>query len=256
MPRSAKILNPLLKRIGLILANYLNQPVKHYLHFSLEDTPTLKKHLRPGDILLIEGNRRISTAIKYLTQSTWSHAALYVGDIKDPVSEALIQHQLIEADLVDGVINVPIDKYSDTNTRICRPVGLNANEQQALVDFMVNSIGKQYDHKNIIDLLRYLFPTPPVPSYFRRHMLTLGSGDPTRAICSTLIAEAYQSIAYPILPDITPQTNKRKGPFKKRHHSLFVPRDFDISPFFNIIKPEIIAHFDHRKLTWVNKPST
>ncbi|MBQ0724346.1 MAG: hypothetical protein KBT50_03440, partial [Cycloclasticus sp.] len=223
---------------------------------SLEDTHTLKKHLQRGDVLLIEGNRRISTAIKYLTQSTWSHAALYVGDINDPMSGKLVQHQLIEADLVGGVIHVPIEKYNDSNTRICRPVGLNASEQQSLVNFMVNSIGKQYDHKNIIDLLRYLFPTPPVPSYFRRHMLTLGSGDPTRAICSTLIAEAYQSITYPILPLITPHKNKRRGLFKTRHHSLFVPRDFDISPFFNIIKPEIIAHFDHRKLTWDNKSSS
>ena len=32
--------------------------------------------------------------------------------------------------------------------------------------------------------------------------ITLGSGDPTRAICSTLIAEAFQSEAYPILPEL------------------------------------------------------
>ena len=35
--------------------------------------------LKPGDVLLVEGNNHISGVIKYLTQSTWSHAALYVG---------------------------------------------------------------------------------------------------------------------------------------------------------------------------------
>lgn len=34
-------------------------------------------------------------------------------------------------------------------------------------------------------------------------MIALGSGEPTKAICSTLIARAFQSIRYPILPQIT-----------------------------------------------------
>lgn len=37
--------------------------------------------LEPCDVLLIEGsNTRVSTPIEYLTQSTWSHAALYLGE--------------------------------------------------------------------------------------------------------------------------------------------------------------------------------
>ena len=42
--------------------------------------------LRPGDVLLVEGNTRLSVAIKYLTQSTWSHAALFVGAAVGKVS--------------------------------------------------------------------------------------------------------------------------------------------------------------------------
>src|SRR6516162_8844122 len=41
----------------------------------------LRDTLRPGDVLLVEGKGRISGGIKYLTQSTWSHSALYVGPI-------------------------------------------------------------------------------------------------------------------------------------------------------------------------------
>ena len=70
----------ILRKTGTALGRYLNQ------HRAVEsisppsDPDQLKRLLRPGDVLLIEGTSRVSTAIKYLTQSTWSHAALYVGD--------------------------------------------------------------------------------------------------------------------------------------------------------------------------------
>lgn len=88
-------------------------------------------------------------------------------------------------------------------------------------------------------------------------MLSLGSGDPTRAICSTLIAQAFQSVRYPILPLI--DSVPSKDPMclgcvdeilRVRHHSLFVPRDFDVSPYFDVIKPTLVAGFDHRSLAW------
>ena len=145
----------------------------------------------PGDILLVEGNQRISTVIKYLTQSTWSHAAVYIGDAVERTNgdEPCC---LIEADLTDGVIAVPLSKYASHNTRICRPVGLSDPDRSKVIEFLVDSIGTAYDLRNVIDLARYLLPTPPVPVRWRRRMLALGSGDPTRGICSTLIAEAFQ----------------------------------------------------------------
>ena len=35
-----------------------------------------------------------------------------------------------------------------------------------------------------------------------------------------------------------------------RHHSLFVPRDFDTSPYFAIVKPTLDGAFDYRRLHW------
>lgn len=35
-----------------------------------------------------------------------------------------------------------------------------------------------------------------------------------------------------------------------RHHSLFAPRDFDISPYFQIVKPTLEGAFDYRTLPW------
>ncbi len=81
----------------------------------------------------------------------------------------------------------------------------------------------------------------------RAHLLALGSGDPTRAVCSTLIAEAFQSIRYPILPiSIEGQT----ALFRRRHHILFTPRDFDLSPWFDVVKPRLLDGFDPHELHW------
>jgi len=83
-------------------------------------------------------------------------------------------------------------------------------------------------------------------------MLALGSGDPTRAICSTLIAEAFQQVRYPILPEILPGCPKNCATeiLTIRHHSLFVPRDFDLSPYFRIVKPTLEGDFDYTSLNW------
>ena len=118
--------------------------------------------------------------------------------------------------------------------------------------------------KHIWDLARFLFPTPPVPTRWRRRMLALGSGDPTRAICSTLIAEAFQSIDYPILPEVV---LSRDSDEEARHsyaelmhirqHGLYMPRDFDVSPYFQIIKPTIELGFDqHHRPVMTGTPET
>lgn len=41
-----------------------------------------------------------------------------------------------------------------------------------------------------------------------------------------------------------------------RNHSLFVPRDFDLSPYFQVIKPGLSDAFDPRALLWANPSDT
>src|SRR5579885_1193794 len=60
--------------------NILTRPIKRYTLTLPNDMTALERHIRKGDVILVEGNQRISECIKYLTQSSWSHAALYVGD--------------------------------------------------------------------------------------------------------------------------------------------------------------------------------
>ena len=244
-------------KIGKSLARYLSEPLRGFKPLATTDVDTLRRSLRPGDVLLVEGNTRVSTAIKYLTQSTWSHAALYVGVVPELASDETDRKVLIEADLVEGVWAVPLSTYSGFHTRICRPVGLSEAEISQLVRFVVARLGDQYDLKNVIDLARYLLPEPPVPTRWRRRMLSLGSGEPTRAICSTVIAQAFQSIRYPILPVANDPVNKSAGKpkrrtitWKRRHHTLFTPRDFDISPYFSVVKPSVHEGFDFRSMKW------
>ncbi len=244
--------------IGEWLSRYINKPIKNYQSFSISDPEKLAASLQPCDVLLVEGDLRVSTAIKYLTQSTWSHAAIFVGDSLGQGDDHMSSPLLIEADIRQGVIGVPLSKYAGLNTRICRPVNLAPEDQQLVLEYVSSRMGHTYDLKHIIDLARYLIPTPPVPSFMRRRMLALGSGDPTRAICSSMIAQAFQSVRYPILPrteELGHRTRARCGYnvseiLHIRHHSLFAPRDFDISPYFQVIKPTVEHHFDYRQLVW------
>src|ERR1041385_4370060 len=99
-------------RIGQMLARDLEKPVSGYEPFTPSDPTALAASLRPGDVLLVEGNNHISGVIKYLTQSTWSHAALYVGPIGDRVAgngEPLV---LVEANIGQGVVAAPLSKYT------------------------------------------------------------------------------------------------------------------------------------------------
>jgi hypothetical protein len=246
----------LLDRLGLLLARWLTTPTSGYEPYAASRPELMSITLRPCDVLLIEGGgNKVSSAIRYLTQSSWSHAALYVGlsgGLGERDGEPLV---LIEAELGSGVIASPLSKYATYNTRICRPVGLTPEDRAAVIRFVARHIGDAYDMKNIIDLMRYLLPQPPVPRRWRRRMIALGSGEPTRAICTTLIAAAFQSVNFPILPRIELVGGEsRREIMHIRHHSLYTPRDFDVSPFFQIVKPTIESGFDYKRFEWSPEP--
>lgn len=251
----------LLDRFGRFLARRLQTESSGYRPYTPSDPETLRRTLQPGDILLVEGNQKISAAIKYLTQSTWSHAALYAGDVLPDPGNGSERPHLIEVNLGEGCVAVPLSKYRTYNTRICRAVGLTPEDRSAVVDFMVERLGHRYDMKNIFDLMRYFMPTPPVPVRWRRRMIASGSGDPTRAICSSMIAEAFGRVRYPILPEVTlapgrasaQSTYSRAEILHIRHHSLYTPRDFDLSPYFQIVKPTLVYGFDYKALTWASE---
>ena len=234
-----------LDRIGRWIAGWIDCPCPGYEPQTSTAPSDLRDALQPGDVLLVEGNSSVATAIKYLTQSSWSHAALFVGSAAEVSENNPDAFELVEANLGEGTVAVPLSKYGCYNTRICRPTLMTRSDRDEVIKFAVARLGTMYDTRNIIDLARYLVPTPPVPVRWRRKMIALGSGQPTRFICSTLIAQAFHSVGYPILPfdDETLPFNRVASHYSAeeflhvRHHSLYTPRDFDLSPFFEIIKP-------------------
>jgi len=242
--------------VGRVIARYLEKPEHGYEPYTPSNPDALRASLVPGDVLLVEGSNHISGVIKYLTQSTWSHAALYVGPIGDretPEGEPLV---LVEANIGQGVVAAPLSKYARFHTRICRPTGLTDDDRARVCAYAAERIGFDYDLKNIVDLLRYLLPLP-VPQRWRRRMMSLGSGHPTRIICSALIAQAFENVRYPILPKVTLVESEaaRQEILEIRHSSLFAPRDFDISPYFEVVKPTIAKGFDYKAMAWADVPA-
>jgi hypothetical protein len=262
----------------------LTTPLNQYALKIPNDMANLKRHVRKGDVILVEGNERISEVIKYLTQSSWSHSALYVGDEplrRNPaLRKELIEkygddaHYLVLEALVDtGVMLSPLTKYRDFNIRVCRPYNLAPEDLQQVLDCALGNVGYTYDVKNIFDLMRYFLPVSLVPRRFRRTALHFGSGEPTRVICSSVIAECFHRVRFPIVPSfkelpaqggappprglmrlVTKPDMKRYGVFRLISPTLITPRDFDLSPYFEVIKFNIIEDikFDYRKIRWAD----
>ncbi len=240
---------------GRVLARYLEKPAQGYAPFTPSDPDALRATLRPGDVLLVEGNNHISGVIKYLTQSTWSHAALYVGPIGDRMTDEGEPLVLVEAHIGHGVVAAPLSKYIHCHTRICRPTKLTDDDCARVCAYAAERIGFDYDLKNIIDLMRYLLPLP-VPQRWRRRLMALGSGHPTRIICSALIAQAFENVRYPILPKVARAASEQawQDILEIRHSSLYAPRDFDISPYFEVVKPTLVKGFDYKTMAWADLP--
>jgi Permuted papain-like amidase enzyme, YaeF/YiiX, C92 family len=129
-------LNPfpyLLHKLAGFAASMLSKPIARYSLTIPNDLAQLRKHIRKGDVLLVEGNERVSEVIKYLSQSSWSHAAIYVGDEPLKRSPELRReltekhgdeagYLLVEALVESGVVLSPVSKYRDFNIRLCRPI--------------------------------------------------------------------------------------------------------------------------------------
>jgi len=110
-PLGEDTMGVVLDTVGQLIASYLQKEVPGYEPFTPSDPEHLRGIIEQGDVLLVEGNNRVSGIIKYLTQSTWSHAALYVGPIDGAAEPNGERHVLIEANIDEGVTSAPLSKY-------------------------------------------------------------------------------------------------------------------------------------------------
>ena len=98
----------MLDTVGKVIAGYLQKEVPGYEPFTPSDPGQLRGIIEPGDVMLVEGNNRVSGIIQYLTQSTWSHSALFVGPIDGAFEPDGEPHVLIEANIGEGVTSAPL----------------------------------------------------------------------------------------------------------------------------------------------------
>jgi len=231
---------------------------------ALTDFPRLCQAIRPGDVLLLEGRSRISDVIKMITQSSWTHSALCIGCLADMPEGVLKQKVqafyqgdekeplIIEALLGEGTLVSPLNKYHQDHLRICRPTGICDSDAQRVVRYVTQQIGMDYDVRQLLDLARFFFPWSILPRRWRSSLFLHNAGAPTRTVCSCLIAHAFNRVDFPILPFIHRQKDGTVR-FFKRNPRLFVPKDFDYSPYFRIIKYPSLGLDDlgvYRELNW------
>jgi len=249
--------------LGDWFVRQITRPRREYRRFVFNNEERLKSRIRPGDVVLVDGDQRVSQVVKYLTMSSWSHSALYIGSalVRDPARRPEVKqvfgrearYLIAEALIDEGVVISPLIKYIDFNIRVCRPVGLTREQIQTVIDYVVARVGHLYDRRNIFDLFRYLLPLRLIPMRLREEALHFGSGKDTETICSSLLAEAFARVGFDILPIHIrknavvrgklrqwifgrPTRRTRSGLLGARHSSLCVPEDFDLSPHFDIVK--------------------
>lgn len=228
------------------------------------DFDRIRYELRPCDVLLFEGRSRVSEVIKTITQSPWSHSALYLGrlhDIEDEGSRRIAEkffsgkpdtQLVLEGIMGKGTVITPLKAYKKDHIRICRPRGLSPADAQKVISYAIAQLGTDYDVRQILDLARFLLPWSIFPRRWRSKLFKQHAGQSVRTVCSTVIAEAFSSVDFPILPSF--RHHEQHGiQLVHRNPRLFTPKDFDYSPYFEIIKYpflEIDNQPPYRRLPW------
>lgn len=225
----------------------------------------LAYEIRPSDVLLVEGRHRVSDVIKVITQSAWSHTALYIGrlyDIQDPVAKQRVQKHydgppdeplVIESQLGVGTIVTPLNKYQHFHTRICRPKGLSPEDVNQVIRHSTRFLGMEYDVRQLLDLARFLIPWwTIIPRRWHSSLFEHNAKNTTKVVCSSMIASAFGTVNFPVVPLII-QNEQNGYTVQERNIRLVTPRDFDYSPYFEVIKYPLLGKDDlgfYRKLPW------
>ena len=247
------------------LANFLNKEKTGLSDgLLLTDFDRLCEELRQADIILVEGNSRVSEVIKTITNSPWTHAAIYIGRL-DEIKDGKLQNKIaehyggdpheqliIEAMLGEGTVVAPVSRYAGYHLRICRPKGLSRNDRKQVISYAVGQLGFEYDIRHLLDLARFLLPYSFIPKRWRSSLFEHHMGDSSKNVCSSMLADAFASVSYPILPFADRMDNGNLKLYR-RNTRLNTPKDFDYSPYFDIIKYPYF-NFDevaaYRALPW------
>jgi hypothetical protein len=203
---------------------YLTTPIRRAGPTATKSIESLAGVLCRGDVLLSEGNTRISILIKRLTGSPWSHVAMYVGPLDDGHDPRCI----IEADIAAGVRSIRLSELDALNVRVLRPASLDSTNRSRLAEWVTSRIGSEYDHAHALLLGRSLLRLPlrtraaPSPS--------TATSTATRFICCSLLVHAFASVGLAIAPVRTCSDAKACA-----DPAGITPGDFEQVPVFEVI---------------------
>lgn len=226
------LLADLRDRCFQLLSAYLGQSVQpngESADNAAEVVPPLA--LRRGDVLLTGGNTRMASIVRRITRSPWAHVAIYVG----PLEAGPDPRCIVEADVVAGVRTIRLSSLAGQRVRVLRPARVSEFDKSRLSEWIVARVGDPYDVVHAWSLgrcfLRMLFgpgrPSAGLPAGPARDSAGNGAA---RFICSTLLAQAFLLIGYPIIP------TRLGGPNSSEASHLYViPEDFDRAPLFDVI---------------------
>ena len=210
------------------------------------DFDTILKIVQPADVLLIQWHSRMSSIIAHLSQSPWTHAVLYIGkitDMKDPLlKQSILNHyhgDLNEPLILGGVVAKvarisPLKHYQKQHIRICRAIEITEQQKQQVLHRALSAIGYEPTNRQIWNLVKLMLCRTLLPQgLFDRLFKSHGYLKPQ--IYASIIAEAFDSARFPIMPLITRQGSGQYQISPKDVRTI-TPKDFDESPYFETIK--------------------
>jgi hypothetical protein len=151
---------------------------------------------------------------------------MYVG----PLEQGPDPRCIVEADIAAGVRSIRLSELQGMNVRVLRPIGLNDAVRDRLAQWVVSQIGGEYDHRHAWALVRRYLRVAPKSSIAPAPNGIAHSA--TRFICSSLLANAFALVGYPILPIHT-----AAAAVSTADHRYVMPGDFERAPVFEVVNP-------------------
>ena len=212
------------------LVNYLVSPAAASLPRQARDD--VASMLQPGDVILVAGKSRFSSLVCKLTQSSWSHVAIYVGTGHHPDPAFCI----VEADVEAGVRMITLGRLEHLDIHVVRATGLPEGSRRQMIDYLVSRVGRGYDLQHVVELARLLL-FAPLPMGRWLSPRTIRGADPTRAVCTTLVAHALLTAGVTIgaTPAVAARLQHAGGDGASHLETVLdylVPGDFERLPEF------------------------
>jgi len=221
--QAPRMLRRVRERLFHSLLRYLTTPVRRERTTPAEGVESLAAVLLRGDVLLSEGSTRVSTLIKCLTRSPWSHVSMYVG----PLDEGQDPRCIVEADITGGVRSIRLSELDALKVRVLRPAALDSTNRNRLAEWVTSRIGSEYDHAHAWLLGRRLLRLPIRTD--RRPSIGTETGTAARFICCSLLAHAFASVGLAIAP-------AGGGSGTQLDPASITPADFDQAAVFEVIR--------------------